>query len=182
MDCCRVICWYRCACLSALTSRPVTKPKSVRERYVLRICAPEYDVTRTRSRFTWSKTSLTISLQMVYTGRRNRIDDRPLSRPMITKLTDACAIAVTIASQITSLSIVYSTIYSDTDERKYLSSASLAFVRGIYRGPVNCPHKWPVTQKMFPFDDVIMASAVPVNFRTIRWFNTQSRGFKTRLR
>ena len=27
---------------------------------------------------------------------------------------------------------------------------------GIHRGPVNSPHKWPVTRKMFPFDDVIM--------------------------
>ena len=33
---------------------------------------------------------------------------------------------------------------------------SLAFVWGIHRGPVNSPHKWPVTRKMFPFDDVIM--------------------------
>ena len=40
--------------------------------------------------------------------------------------------------------------------RKHQSSASLAFVRGIHRGPVNSPHKWPVTRKMFPFDDVIM--------------------------
>ena len=61
-----------------------------------------------------------------------------------------------MASQITSLSIVYSTVYSDADQRKHQSSASLAFVRGIHRGPVNSPHKWPVTQKMFPFDDVIM--------------------------
>ena len=30
------------------------------------------------------------------------------------------------------------------------------FVRGIHRSPVNSPHKWPVTRKMFPFDDVIM--------------------------
>ena len=37
------------------------------------------------------------------------------------------------------------------------SSASLAFVRGIHRWPVNSPHKWPVTRKMFPFDDVIMS-------------------------
>ena len=29
-------------------------------------------------------------------------------------------------------------------------------MRGIHRGPVNSPHKWPVTRKMFPFDDVIM--------------------------
>ena len=34
--------------------------------------------------------------------------------------------------------------------------ASLVFARGIHRGPMNSPHKVPVTQKMFPFDDVIM--------------------------
>ena len=62
----------------------------------------------------------------------------------------------TMASQITSLTIVYSTVYSDADQRKYQSSASLAFVREIHRGPVNSPHKWPVTRKMFAFDDVIM--------------------------
>ena len=61
-----------------------------------------------------------------------------------------------IASQINSLTIVYSTIYSDTDQRKHQSSTSLAFVRGIHWRPVNSPHKWPVTWKMFPFDDVIM--------------------------
>ena len=54
-----------------------------------------------------------------------------------------------IASQITSLTIVYSTIYSDTDQRKHQGSALLAFVWGIHRGPVNSPHKWPVTQKYF---------------------------------
>ena len=64
----------------------------------------------------------------------------------------------TIASQITSLTIVYSTVYPDADQRKHQSSASLAFVRVIHRGPVNSPHKWPVTQKMFPFNDVIMDS------------------------
>ena len=61
-----------------------------------------------------------------------------------------------IASQINSLTIVFSTVYLDTDQRKYQSSASLAFVRGIHRKPVNSPHKWPVTRRMFPFDDVIM--------------------------
>ena len=60
------------------------------------------------------------------------------------------------SSQITSLAIVYSTVYSDANQRKHQSSASLAFVRGIYRWPVNSPRKGPVTQKMFPFDDVIM--------------------------
>ena len=52
-----------------------------------------------------------------------------------------------MASQITSLTIVYSIVYSDADQRKYQSSASLAFVRGIHRGTVNSPHKWPVTWK-----------------------------------
>ena len=61
-----------------------------------------------------------------------------------------------IASQITSLTIVFSTVYLDTDQRKHQSSASLAFVRGIHRKPVNSSHKWAVTRKMFPFDDVIM--------------------------
>ena len=42
------------------------------------------------------------------------------------------------------------------DQRKHKSSASLAFLRGIHRWPVNSPHKGPVTRKMFPFDDVII--------------------------
>ena len=42
-----------------------------------------------------------------------------------------------IASQITSLTIVYSTVYSDADQRRHQSSASLAFVWGIHRGAVN---------------------------------------------
>ena len=41
-------------------------------------------------------------------------------------------------------------------KEKKQSSTSLAFVRGIHRGPVNSPHKGPVTRKMFPFDDAIM--------------------------
>ena len=41
--------------------------------------------------------------------------------------------------------------------KKTSNSASLVFVRGIHRGLVNSPHKWPVTRKMFPFDDVIMS-------------------------
>ena len=68
----------------------------------------------------------------------------------------------TMASQITSLIIVYSTVYSGSDQRKHQSSASLAIVRGIHRWPVNSPHKRPVTRKMFPFDDVIMMN-VTVN-------------------
>ena len=61
-----------------------------------------------------------------------------------------------MVSQITSLTIIYSTDYLGADQRKHQSSASLAFVRGIHQRPVVFPHKWPVTRKMFPFDDVIM--------------------------
>ena len=38
-----------------------------------------------------------------------------------------------MASQITSLTIIYSIVYSDADQRKHQSSASLAFVWGIHR-------------------------------------------------
>ena len=61
-----------------------------------------------------------------------------------------------MASQITSLRIVYSTVFAGVNQRKHQCSASLASVRGIHRWPVTSPHKAPVTRKMFPFDDVIM--------------------------
>ena len=61
-----------------------------------------------------------------------------------------------MAFQLTSLRIVYSTVYLGADQRKHQISASLAFVRGIHQWPMNSPHKGPVTRKMFPFDDVIM--------------------------
>ena len=61
-----------------------------------------------------------------------------------------------MASQITSLTIDYSSVYSGADYRKHQSSTSLAFVWGIHRWPVNSPLKRPITRKMFPFDDVIM--------------------------
>ena len=66
----------------------------------------------------------------------------------------------TMASQITSLTIVYSNFYSGADQRKHQSSASPAFVRGIHRSP----HKGPVTRKMFPFVDLIMNSKVPLQY------------------
>ena len=62
----------------------------------------------------------------------------------------------TMPSQITNLTIVYSAVYSGLG-KKNQSSAPLAFLRGIHRGKVNSPHKWPVTRKMFPVYDVIMA-------------------------
>ena len=61
-----------------------------------------------------------------------------------------------MASQITSLTIVYSNVYWGADQRKHQRSASLAFVRGIHRWPVKSPHKGPVTRKASLFDDVIM--------------------------
>ena len=63
-----------------------------------------------------------------------------------------------MASHVTSISIVWSNVSSDADQRKHQSSASLAFVWGIHRLLVNSPHKSPVTRKMFPFDDVIMCT------------------------
>ena len=54
-----------------------------------------------------------------------------------------------MASQIAGVSIVYSTPCSGADQRKHQSSASLTFVRGIHRWPVNSQHKRPVTRKCF---------------------------------
>ena len=66
-----------------------------------------------------------------------------------------------IASQITCVTIVCSTACSGPEQiffswRKYQSSTSVAFVRGIHRWPVDSPHKGPVKRKTLPFDDVIM--------------------------
>ena len=81
-----------------------------------------------------------------------------------------------IASQITSRTIVFSTVYLDTDQRKRQSSAPLAFVRGIHRRPVNSPHKWPVTRKMFPLDDVIMIMLESSQLYTVSGFNSSPPG------
>ena len=81
----------------------------------------------------------------------------------INKPLDHCndVIMSTMVSQITSRTIVYSTIYWSADQRKQQSSTSLAFVWGIHRLPVNSPHKGPVTRKKFPFDDVIIDEGKP---------------------
>ena len=50
----------------------------------------------------------------------------------------------------------YPTAYSGAGQRKHQSSASLAFVWGIHQWLANFPLKWPVTLKMFPFDDEII--------------------------
>ena len=61
-----------------------------------------------------------------------------------------------MTSQITGVSMVCWTICSGAEQRKHHSSASLAFLGAIQQGPVNSPHKRPVTWKIFPFDDVTM--------------------------
>ena len=60
----------------------------------------------------------------------------------------------TRASPITSLTQPF--VQVQTKKKPHQSSASLALVRGNHRWSVNAPHKWPVTRKMFPIDDVIM--------------------------
>ena len=61
-----------------------------------------------------------------------------------------------VASQISSVLLVCSTVCSNAYKKKHQSFASLAFVRGIHRCPVDSLHKGPVTWKKLPFDDVIM--------------------------
>ena len=56
----------------------------------------------------------------------------------------------TMASQITSLTIVYSIVYSGADQRKHQSSTSQAFMQEIHRWPEKSLHKGPLTRKMFP--------------------------------
>ena len=53
-----------------------------------------------------------------------------------------------MVSQITGVSMVCSNVCSGADQRKYQSSASLAFVKGIHRWPVNSLHKGPVARKI----------------------------------
>ena len=61
-----------------------------------------------------------------------------------------------IASQITSVSRVCLTVCSGADQRKHSISASLAFVGGIHRWPVEFPSQRSNNAEMFSFDDVIM--------------------------
>ena len=61
-----------------------------------------------------------------------------------------------IASRVTGISIVCSTVCSCADQRKHHSSNSMAFARRIQRWAVDSPHKWPLTRKIVPFDDVII--------------------------
>ena len=98
----------------------------------------------------------TFYLIFVFKSRRDALS--PLQVPGSRQCSYSDVIMGATVSQITSLTTVYSTVLSGVDKKKHQSSASLAYVRGIHRWPVNSPHKWPVTRKMFPFDDVIIYS------------------------
>ena len=65
-------------------------------------------------------------------------------------------IMTTMASQITSLMVLYSIVYSDSRSKKTSKLRVTGLCVGNSPRPVNSPHKGPVTRKMFPFDDVIM--------------------------
>ena len=79
-----------------------------------------------------------------------------------------------MASQITIVSFVCSTVCSGADQRKHQSSASLAFMGGIHRWPENSLHKRPVTRKMFPFDDAIMYEIPWKSLQCNVYLNTQA--------
>ena len=85
-----------------------------------------------------------------YDGRNNAVQNifQPdsLQNPQDSHYNDV--MMSTMASQIAGLTIVYSNVDSDSYQRKHQSSASLAFVGGIHRSPVNSPHKRPVTRKI----------------------------------
>ena len=78
------------------------------------------------------------------------------------------AIMSAMESQITDVSIACWSVSVGVDQRKYQSSASLAFVGGNSRVISGSPQKWSVTRKMFPFDDVIMCPRLPY----IQWWIT----------
>ena len=86
-----------------------------------------------------------------------------------------------MASQITSLTIVYSTVHSGADQRKHQSSASLAFYAENSPVTSEFPAQMASNAETFPFDDVIMSNKIrilptvikvsPDYFLSFRWEN-----------
>ena len=76
--------------------------------------------------------------------------DNGKSGSIITKKHYSDVMMSAMVSQNTGVSICLLSCLSDADKRKHQSSASLAFVRGIHRWPVNSLHRRPVTRKMYP--------------------------------
>ena len=69
----------------------------------------------------------------------------------------------TMASQITSLTIVYLTMCSGADQRKHQSSASLAFVTGEF------PTQRATKAENVSIDDVIMMAVIVLALYHLRW-------------
>ena len=74
----------------------------------------------------------------------------------------------TMASQITDVSIICSTVCSGAAQRQ----KSKLLVRGIHRWSVDSPNKEPVTRKLFPFDVIIMDMIAPRVERMNMWWRT----------
>ena len=79
-----------------------------------------------------------------------------------------------MASQIFGVSIVCSTVCSDADQRKHQSSASLVFVKGIHRWPVDFPHKQAVTRRLMTFSwaGPILSTILVMFSLKFRWLIT----------
>ena len=91
---------------------------------------------------------------LIYSSTRTAYKFKPEEEDTALHYSDVIMSAM--ASQITGVSIVYSTVCSGADQGKHQSSTSLASVRETHRWPMKSLHKGPVKRKMFPFDDVIM--------------------------
>ena len=103
----------------------------------------------------WFKTYIPSSCWTFSHNLRNRAY-HVQSYSIPTKGVSSDVIMSVMASQITSVLSVCSTVCPGADQRKYQSSVSLAFVRRSHRWQVDSLLKGPVTRKMFPFDDVII--------------------------
>ena len=118
-------------------------------QYFIKRKNKSYDISRLQDFQHMRHVSITKWLKMgtyCYIAKNNSV------RKVITGLAHHSDVIMgAMASQMTSLSIVYSTVYTGADQRKHQGSASLAFVWGIHRWPVNSLHKGPVTRKIFPF-------------------------------
>ena len=88
--------------------------------------------------FTWPGANKWIPQirDMHYVGTPLTSTDRAMSSLYVVNPITHCSDVImgTIAFQITSVTTVYSTVYSDAEQRKHQSSASVAFARGIHRG------------------------------------------------
>ena len=121
-------------------------------------CWQEFETSKDMSRCTGQifTCPLLLKIQIYRTEAISHILDLENGRNFKHCVHDSDVIMITVPSQITGVSIICSTVCLGTDQRKHQSPASLAFVRGIHRSPVDSPHKRPVTRKIFALDGVIM--------------------------